>query len=79
MSAKYAFYSPYWDEIDDAALHLISNLLVLDPENRYDVDAAAAHPWLDSVSHLDVSHNLKRLQIDENRMPKTYSELSSLH
>lgn len=78
MSAKYAFYSPYWDEIDDAALHLISNLLVLDPENRYDVDAAAAHPWLDSVSHLDVSHNLKRLQIDENRMPKTYSELSSL-
>ena len=31
LQGKYAFYSPYWDEIDDSALHLISNLLVVNP------------------------------------------------
>ncbi|KAL3232618.1 DNA damage response protein kinase DUN1 [Nakaseomyces bracarensis] len=78
LQAKYAFYSPYWDNINDAALHLISNLLVLDSEARYDVDTALNHPWLEDVSQIQVSHELKRLQIEDNRVPKTYSELSSL-
>lgn len=78
LQAKYAFYSPYWDNINDAALHLISNLLVLDPEARYDVNSALNHPWLEEVSQIQVSHELKRLQIEDNRVPKTYSELSSL-
>lgn len=45
LTAKYAFYSPYWDDITDSALDLISSLLVLNPEERYDVTTAADHQW----------------------------------
>lgn len=45
VSGKYAFYSPYWDEIDDTALYLISSLLVVDPLKRFDVLEAASHSW----------------------------------
>lgn len=55
LTAKYAFYSPYWDDITDAALDLISSLLVLSPEERYDVTTAADHEWFrESVSQEDM-------------------------
>lgn len=46
IEARFAFYSPYWDEIDDSALDLISRLLVADPNRRLNVDQAIQHPWL---------------------------------
>lgn len=78
LQAKYAFYSPYWDNIDDTILHLISNLLVLDPEKRYDVDDVLAHPWFKDVRNAEVATDMKRLQLSENQLPKTYTELSCL-
>ena len=30
LTGQYAFYSPYWDEISDVVLDLISNLLIVD-------------------------------------------------
>ncbi|CAI4058112.1 hypothetical protein N7582_001021 [Saccharomyces uvarum] len=79
MQAKYAFYSPYWDKIDDSVLHLISNLLVLNPDERYNIDEAMNHPWFkDLKKHNSVSMDLQRLQITDNKIPKTYSELSCL-
>lgn len=46
LSAKYAFYSPYWDDISDTALDLISNLLLLEPNERYDVIQTSNHDWI---------------------------------
>lgn len=45
LEAKFAFYSPYWDDIDDISLDLISRLLVANPDNRLSVDEAINHPW----------------------------------
>lgn len=78
LQGKFAFYSPYWDAIDDTVLHLISNLLVVDPDNRFDVNATLNHRWFANELQDMVSKDIKRLQIEENKLPKTYSELSSL-
>ena len=45
LTGKYAFYSPYFDEIDDVVLDLITNLLKVDPEERFDVEQALNHEW----------------------------------
>ena len=61
--AKYAFYSPYWDEIDDIVLDLISRLLVLNPDERLTVDETINHPWFTAkkqslpIQHLDRIQN----------------------
>ncbi|KAL6929890.1 hypothetical protein ACO0SA_001294 [Hanseniaspora valbyensis] len=49
IEAKYAFYSPYWDEIPDIALDLISNLLQLDTKKRFSVIQAVNHPWFNDI------------------------------
>lgn len=79
LQAKYAFYTPYWDNIDDSILHLISNLLVLDPNSRFSVDEAFVHPWLnDRNTQSSMVNDMQRLQLGENQLPKTYTELSCL-
>lgn len=50
LEAKFAFYSPYWDDIDDLALDLISRLLVSQPDRRLTVNEAINHPWLQMPS-----------------------------
>lgn len=45
LEGKYAFYSPYWDDIDDSALDLICSLLVVDAAARFDVKQTLAHYW----------------------------------
>lgn len=47
LSGKYAFFSPYWDEISDSALDLISKMLVVDPQQRLDVCDTMSHFWFD--------------------------------
>ncbi|XBW35081.1 hypothetical protein QEN19_000643 [Hanseniaspora menglaensis] len=49
IEAKYAFYSPYWDEIPDIALDLISNLLQLDTKKRFSIIQAVNHPWFNDI------------------------------
>lgn len=46
LNGKYAFYSPYWDDIGDIVLDLISRLLVVDPVQRLNVSEMMSHPWL---------------------------------
>ncbi|CCF60601.1 hypothetical protein KAFR_0K02450 [Kazachstania africana CBS 2517] len=78
LQAKFAFYTPYWDNIDDSILHLISHLLVLDPEQRYSVSDAFNHPWLVDTDQIVLpTTELKRLQLNDNKLIKTYSELAS--
>lgn len=66
IQGKYAFYSPYWDDISDNALDLISSLLVVDPHQRFDIAQTCSHFWLtegDAVGELD-PQNLKRETVD---------------
>ncbi|KAI5956344.1 DUN1 [Candida jiufengensis] len=45
LTGKYAFYSPYFDEIDDIVLDLITNLLQVDPNDRFDIEQTLNHEW----------------------------------
>lgn len=54
LQGKYAFYSPYWDPIQDVVLDLISRLLVVDPNERLRADQMLIHPWLTTPPTLDV-------------------------
>lgn len=79
LEGKFAFYSPYWDEIDDSVLHLISQLLVVDPAGRFGVHETINHPWFQEVFEKSAaSQEMERLQISQHKIPKTYSELSHL-
>lgn len=60
LEAKFAFYSPYWDEIEDISLDLISRLLVANPDERLTVENAINHPWLNN------EFNKLNLEIDNN-------------
>lgn len=52
LQGKYAFYSPFWDDISDSALDLITNLLLIDPSQRYNVQETCAHYWFNEVDSL---------------------------
>ncbi|CDO94166.1 unnamed protein product [Kluyveromyces dobzhanskii CBS 2104] len=78
LQGKFAFYSPYWDNIDDLVLHLISNLLVVNPAKRYSVDDVLNHLWFTSDNGSDTNKAVMRSQVDPDRLPKTFSELSNL-
>ncbi|KAH3901174.1 related to DNA damage response protein kinase DUN1 [Saccharomycodes ludwigii] len=73
----FQFYSPYWDDIEDSVLHLISNLLVVDPDKRFNVQQAVHHPWFNTLA--DDSFKVNRTKLSqEQQVPRTYSELSKL-
>ncbi|EDO17645.1 hypothetical protein Kpol_1004p19 [Vanderwaltozyma polyspora DSM 70294] len=78
LQGKFAFFSPYWDEINDSVLHLISNLLVVNPAQRYSIEDMINHEWFNDIKSNSVSVVMERLKITDSKMPKTYSELSCL-
>ncbi|WLF81039.1 serine/threonine protein kinase [Lodderomyces elongisporus] len=45
LEGKYAFYSPFFDDISDTVLDLITNLLRVDPEERFNIDETLGHEW----------------------------------
>ncbi|KAA6359993.1 MAG: putative CAMK/CAMKL protein kinase [Streblomastix strix] len=45
QKGKFEFVSPFWDTISKQAKDLITNLLIVDPKKRYNVDQALKHPW----------------------------------
>lgn len=58
LQGKYAFYSPYWDQISDSALDLISNLLIVDANERFDINETCLHFWFDEETPInDVDSN----------------------
>lgn len=66
LTAKYAFYSPYWDLTSDSALDLISSLLVLDPQERFDVNQTIDHFWFQEDDSLK-SYDEDIMKIDSDR------------
>ncbi|KAF4552701.1 Serine/threonine-protein kinase srk1-like protein [Elsinoe fawcettii] len=45
---QYTFLSPWWDDISKSAQDLVSHLLTVDPEKRYDIKQFLNHPWIRS-------------------------------
>ena len=43
---QYTFLSPWWDDISKSAQDLVSHLLTVDPEKRYDIQQFLQHPWI---------------------------------
>ncbi|KAF2006449.1 Pkinase-domain-containing protein [Amniculicola lignicola CBS 123094] len=43
---QYTFLSPWWDDISKPAQDLVSHLLTVDPEKRYDIKQFLEHPWI---------------------------------
>ena len=43
---QYTFLSPWWDDISKSAQDLVSHLLTVDPEKRYDIGQFLNHPWI---------------------------------
>lgn len=75
LQAKYAFYSPYWDDIHDSALDLISNLLVRNPRDRFDVEQTLAHPWFDG-SAMDIT-SVPGLEASSSTIQSSFMSQSS--
>lgn len=62
LNAKFAFYSPYWDNINDISLDLISKLLVVDPSKRLTVEQAMNHEWFkEKIQDSDYIHSISRI------------------
>lgn len=67
LEAKFAFYSPYWDDIDDIALDLISRLLVANPDQRLTVQDAIVHPWLNNYNSTNnIDNNNNNIIVNQN-------------
>jgi len=43
---QYTFLSPWWDDISKPAQDLVSHLLTVDPEKRYNIKQFLEHPWI---------------------------------
>ena len=43
---QYTFLSPWWDDISKPAQDLVSHLLTVDPDKRYDIKQFLEHPWI---------------------------------
>ncbi|KAK2744621.1 hypothetical protein FQN57_004226 [Myotisia sp. PD_48] len=43
---QYTFLSPWWDDISKPAQDLVSHLLTVDPDKRYDIHQFLNHPWI---------------------------------
>ncbi|KTW29026.1 uncharacterized protein T551_02300 [Pneumocystis jirovecii RU7] len=56
---EYSFLSPWWDEISKSSQDLISNLLRVDPRERYTIDQFLNHPWiLESNKETQFTHDM---------------------
>lgn len=81
LTGKFAFYSPYWDDISDSALDLISSLLIVDPLERYDVFQTCNHFWFsedDAKNELglsmEMSGNTQRTSFRSDSQPMSLRE-----
>ena len=43
---QYTFLSPWWDPISKPAQDLVSHLLTVDPDKRYNIKQFLDHPWI---------------------------------
>lgn len=51
---QYTFLSPWWDNISKSAQDLVSHLLTVNPEERYDIEQFMNHPWIKRTNEATV-------------------------
>ncbi|EEB06800.1 CAMK/CAMK1 protein kinase Cmk2 [Schizosaccharomyces japonicus yFS275] len=52
VNGEFTFLSPWWDDISETAKDLVSNLLTVDPMERYDIHQFLQHPWIKGESKM---------------------------
>lgn len=58
---RYEFTSPYWDDVSESAMELISDMLVVDPADRLSAVDILGHPWVTAETVKD-----EELSVGEN-------------
>ncbi len=77
---QYTFLSPWWDDISKSAQDLVSHLLTVDPDKRYDIKQFLNHPWIrESEEETDAAQDAPPLATPLYARQKEYSAHSSLH
>ena len=64
-AGNYSFERPEWRTVTDTAKDLIRHMLVVNPENRYDINQALEHPWI--TEHNQLPDEPLALNIDSLR------------
>jgi calcium/calmodulin-dependent protein kinase I len=63
---QYEFHEEYWGQVSDDAKGLISKLLTVDPDKRYDSKKALGNKWIgadaNKLATLDLGANLDQLK-----------------
>lgn len=80
---QYTFLSPWWDDISKPAQDLVSHLLTVDPDKRYDIKQFLNHPWIreaDEVTYAahdapPLATPLASRQQEEDPMRKQFNHL----
>ena len=72
--ADYAFHSPYWDGVSAEAKDLVSNLLVVDPAQRFTVHQCLEHAWIRQAGELSSKKLHRRAQGRTRRLGRVLSE-----
>ena len=57
---KYSFPEDYWSGISKDAKQFISELLVVDPEQRLTTSGTLDHAWMSTSSNFDVLPNVRK-------------------
>lgn len=66
---QYTFLSPWWDDISKSAQDLISNLLTVDPDKRYNIKQFLNHPWIrETEEETESAADAPPLATPQNRM-----------
>ena len=60
LSGTLSFEGPHWGKISSKAKDLISKLLVVDPNARYDATKALKHPWFKNIPKTKIAADIKR-------------------
>lgn len=78
LEGKYAFYSPYWDDIDDIILDLISRLLVVNPNERLTANQMLIHPWINEGLDVINFDDVNKPQLSFNGIERMHSDINPI-
>ncbi|XP_050416467.1 serine/threonine-protein kinase DCLK1 [Patella vulgata] len=62
LEGKFEFKQPYWDDVSESAKDLITNMLVVDPDQRFTAEQVLTHPWVasDTARDEDIHDNIAK-------------------
>jgi calcium-dependent protein kinase len=72
----YDFDMPVWETVSEDAMHLVSKMLIVDPENRITSEQALHHTWLEKLAP-NASEVLPKTDIKEDVCWTAFDALST--